>query len=430
MLRPNVRRWLDRAGFVGLTAWAFAQGGFVGLQLMVFRLDLVYAVLVIGMLNATFTSIMFAATMGVSALILLAQEALDRRRGEPEPTDDVVTAIVPVYRDGNVLDVSVRSLLSSSQPVEVYVVCEPDDPGSLRRAEELAADDRVSVLVNDRYAGTKAGAINYALEETDGEYVGVFDADERVHPEFLAGCVGKLQDCDVVQGRTVPRGDGLVESLAYCESVLLSYAGRRGLYLFTGFRMAASRALVARREAIEAVGGYDPAMVTEDFEFAYRCYKHRLDVREQLRYPSSIDAAHTLRDWWGQRKRWMTGYAQVFERQIRSALRPSDYRDVLSAAICGGTVVGSMLLLGLVPKFLLLFVFGTAEMNLLPALTVVGISGYFRYRDVGRGVVDEVGFWWLLVPLLLPIYGLAVAKALPEYLFSWDGDWYHAEKEA
>lgn len=137
--------------------------------------------------------------------------------------------------------------------------CEPDDDASRRRARTLAsAFENVTCLVNIRYPGTKAGAINYAAEVTGTDLLGVFDADESVDPRFVGAAVERLEEADVVQGRTVPRPDWIVESLADYESVLLSYTGRRLLYLRTGFRLAARRAVVVRRAALEATGGYDP----------------------------------------------------------------------------------------------------------------------------------------------------------------------------
>jgi GT2 family glycosyltransferase len=258
-----------------------------------------------------------------SALVLfgqLARSATD----ESLPADgQQVAAVVPVHRDAAALHRSVESLLASSyEDLHVYVVAEPGDRPSIRRAREYTTDDRVTLLVNTRYTGSKAGAINYAAEETDEACLAVFDADERVHPQFVASAVAELDDCDVVQGRTLPEPDGAVETVAYYESVLLGDLSKRLLTTVTDFTMAASRAVVLRRGAFERVGGYDPAMLTEDYDFAFRCYEAGLSVREQLAYASTIEGAHTATDWWGQRKRWMTGYAQVFHDLFVDWSRP------------------------------------------------------------------------------------------------------------
>lgn len=443
----QIRRWLDRVGFVALSTGVFAVTALTGFEPVNVRLDLVVVIFAVEVLQAFLSSVAFAGFLVVSGLLFV-----HRLLGEPDPlaaaesappvtdgtggTDllarvepDPVTAIVPVYRDADVLDRSVSTLLESRHPVRVAVVCEPDDAASRRRARTLAsAFENVTCLVNTRYPGTKAGAINYAAEVTGTDLLGVFDADESVDPRFVGAAVELLEEADVVQGRTVPRPDGIVESLAYYESVLLSYTGRRLLYLLTGFRMAASRAVVVRRSALEATGGYDPTMLTEDYYFAFQCYRSGCTVRELLRYPSTIEAAHTVTDWWGQRKRWMRGYAQVFHALVGGALRPRGYRDLLAAAICGNTLLGSILLISLLSKVLVLLLIGAGEFVLLPVVTVVTLSAGIRALDAWNGVVDGVGLAWLLSPLLFPLYGTVAAKALLEYLVGWKGDWYQVAK--
>ena len=262
-----------------------------------------------------------------SALVLFGQLARSTTDESLPTSGRRVAAVVPVHRDAAALHRSVESLLASSyEDVHVYVVAEPGDSASIRHAREYT-DDRVTLLVNTRHSGSKAGAINYAAEETDEACLAVFDADERVHPEFVASAVAELDDCDVVQGRTVPEPDAAVETVAYYESVLLGDLSKRLLTTVTDFTMAASRTVVMRRTAFERVGGYDPAMLTEDYDFAFRCYEAGLDVREQLTGASTIEGAHTVRDWWGQRKRWMTGYAQVFHDLLVDWSRPAPHTD-------------------------------------------------------------------------------------------------------
>ncbi|SDE80722.1 glycosyltransferase [Halorientalis regularis] len=425
-----IRRWLDRISFVGVTsgvfAWGFVQGN-VALGGTI-RFEFAFVVLAVVLLQAVISSLIFTGFIGVSGVTFLWSLLRDT---DPEPVyaGDTVTAIVPVYRDATVLDRSVESLLASEyEDLEVLIVTEEDDERSRERARELATREGVAALVNTRYPGSKAGAVSYAVEETDSEYVAVFDADEVVDPQFLPEAVARLRDCDVVQGRTVPQPDGLVEELAYYESVLLSYVGRRLLYVFTEFRMAASRAVVMRRSSLSITGGYDTEMLTEDFDFAYTCYKKHLDVEEQLGHPSRIESAHSLRDWWGQRKRWMTGYVQVLHKLVANARPIRKLRNLTSAAICAGTVVGSFLLLTILSKFVVLFLVGMEAYFLPPLVAVIGVTAAVRFHDWRVGSVDRLGWAWLVVPVIVPLYSLTAIKAVIEYAYGWDGDWYSVEK--
>jgi cellulose synthase/poly-beta-1,6-N-acetylglucosamine synthase-like glycosyltransferase len=421
----GLRRWLDRIGFLCVSSGVFVFGYVQGK----IRLDVGIAVVAFAdLLQAVISAVAFAGFILVSTLAF-GWAFLRAPRVDPTVDGESVTAIVPVYGDADVLPRSVESLLDADyEDLTVVIVCESDDRASIRRAESYAERESVQCLVNDRYPGTKAGAINYAAEETDSDHVAVFDADEVVDPNFVGTAVSKLETSDVVQGRTVPEPSGIVEELAYYESVLLSYVSRRLLYVFTDFRMASSRAVVMRRTAFERVGGYDTRMLTEDFDFSYQCYKARLDVVDELSAPSKIEAAHSLTDWWGQRKRWMTGYSQVLHKLL-ATMRPfSDYRNLASTAICAATVLGSLFMLSILSTFLVLFLAGAQVMFLLPVAVIVAATASVRALDVRAGTVDHVGWEWLTVPAIFPLYSLTAIKAVIEYLVSWDGQWYSVEK--
>lgn len=424
----GLSRWLERVGFIGASGGILASGFYQGLGVLTFRLELLSIVLVVVLVQAALSSILVTVFATVSGLLFLLKLGRDNYPSRVQTDGKDLTAIVPVNKDGESLRRSIRSLLNSNYDnLSICIVCEPDDIDSRRQAQQFAHHRQVRILVNRDTPGSKASAINYALDQTESEYIAVFDADERVHSSFIGHAVDRLREYEVVQGRTVPEPTGVIESLAYYESVLLSYVGRRLLYLFTDFRTASSRAVVMRRSVIEQLGGYDPEMLTEDFEFAYRCYQRRVAVNETLAYPSRIEAAHTLRDWWGQRKRWMTGYAQVLHHLV-SDLDLLDYRSVLSVLICTGTVIGNVLMLSLLSKFLVLVLLNAEAWFLLPISTVGFVTLAVRLVDNRRVELPRPGGFWMVTPLLFPLYGLAMIKALFEYPLSWDGDWYSVSK--
>jgi glycosyltransferase involved in cell wall biosynthesis len=379
-------------------------------------------------LQAVMGCLTLSAMFGLSGLILMGQLASGGDEAIPE-TGPTITAVVPVHRDAAALHRSVETLLASRyEDVQICIVAERGDEASIRRAREYTSDERVELLLNTRYPGSKAGAVNYAAEMTDSEYLAVFDADERVDPRFLSTAAAKLEDCDVVQGRTIPEPDGLIETVAYYESAVLGDLSQRLLTVVTDFTMAASRTIVMRRTAFEEVGGYDPEMLTEDYDFAFACYEANLDVVEQFSYASTIEGAHSVRDWWGQRKRWMTGYAQVLHSLVTDCVRPKNYRSVLSPLICAGSVFGNLFMLSLVSKAAVLVINGSASWIVLPASTLIASALAVRLYDAQFGRLDGVGVGYLMMPVVLPLYSLAGIKAFVEYLLTWDGEWYSVAK--
>lgn len=369
------------------------------------------------------------AMLSFSAFVL-ASGALFLRRARTETVaprfDGPVTAIVPTYRDAAVLHRSVESLLACDHPVEVVVVCEPDDETGLATAREYAAEhDAVTCLVNQR-PGTKAGAINDAVDRTDAETFALFDADQEVPADLFDRVAGYLHENDVVQTRFLPRPTGPVESLAYYEYTLFNYCFRQPLYALTAFRMATSKALLFSRDAFERVGGYDPDVVSEDYDFGHRCYLAGLDVRLVYTHAVTEESAHTVADWWSQRKRWMTGNVQVLHKFLRQLPdRWRNRRTYLSLGIGGASIGGAGFLVSLVPKAAWLAGRGPTGIGLAlaPVLATYAVAAAARRRD-GHPLGTEL----LVVPFVLPFFSLITLMAAADYLLDFDGEWFVVEK--
>lgn len=372
--------------------------------------------------EAAFSMLTFGAFVVGSGALFGLRVRRHRRTGSPS-FDGTVTAIVPTYEDAAVLERSVESLLAAEGDVEVKIVPEPDDPIDVAMARRFADHDAVECLVNGN-EGSKAGAINDAVERADGDVFAVFDADQEVPADFFERVAGELAEADVVQARFLPRPSGLVGSLTYYEYVLFNYCFRQPLYLGSEFRMATSKALVFTREAFETVGGYDPAVVAEDTDFGHRCYLAGLDV--DLSYVPVVREApvRSLRDWWGQRKRWMTGNVQVLVRLLGGLVDDArSPRRYVSLAVAASSVGGAVFLLSLVPKFLWLLATGAYAVAAVPLVAIYGVAGLARAADE-----EPMDGHWLLAPAVLPLFALVTLMAVTDYVAGVDDGWYAVEK--
>lgn len=404
---------LADAAFVGILAGIAATGAVVS----------GHVVPVLAVTEAEFAIGAFTALMAAAGARLVADLG---DRGDVPPLDAPVTVVVPTYRDACVLHRSVTSALASTHDVRVVIVYEPDDEAGRERAAEFADHDDVTVLRNPN-PGSKAGAINAAVEHADTDAFALLDADQVVDPEFVANTVGHLRDHDVVQARVAVRPTGLVESLVYDEYMLFNYTFRQLLYAVSDFRMATSKAMLFTREAFDIADGYDERVIAEDNDFAHQCYRAGLSVK--LRHDALVteESAHTFRDWWGQRKRWMTGNVQVLHGRF-AALRadPWNPRTYVSLAVAAGSVLGSFVLLTLLPNLVYLVQDGRGLLASAPLLVLYGIAAAGRSLD---GYLQHPHGWtWLLAPLLLPLFSIVTVRAFTEYLFAFDGSWFSVEK--
>src|SRR5262249_25879584 len=113
--------------------------------------------------------------------------------------------LVPARHEQAVLRHTISRLLESTHKnYEIIIIVGHDDPDTTRTANRLAArtPDRVRVVVDTNEVKNKPKALNTGLSYCQGDIVGVFDAEDQVHPELLAHVdhAFRMADTDVVQG--------------------------------------------------------------------------------------------------------------------------------------------------------------------------------------------------------------------------------------
>jgi cellulose synthase/poly-beta-1,6-N-acetylglucosamine synthase-like glycosyltransferase len=424
---PGARTVAERVGFALVALVVVANGLYQGLQLEAVSFDLFGIFVRIVAVDAIPATIAFASAVLLSG-ILLAREVHD----DPDPDEQLsegprVTAIVPAYEDAEVLDESVTSLLASDYAdLDVCIVVEPDDPATRARAKELADRDRVQVLEN-RHPGSKALAITDAVDRLEADRFVFLDADERVDPDFVPTAMHALVEDgkDAFQARRVPRVTGAVEALAYGER-LLFHAGHK-LVEPLGFTYCRSSSVAITREAFEAVDGLDD-LLTEDIDLAHKAFRADLDVAKSRAVTNEMEAPHTLRDLWGQRRRWRTGHIEVLTKALRGGYDRGGWRGLVSTWRMGTSLAAGLFLLGLAAKVLLLLLLDLELLFLVPFAAITLALGPVVVRDLRQGHLRELVPAFALIPLIYPGFGLLTIRSAFAYVLGWDGEWYQVDK--
>ncbi|WP_408960460.1 glycosyltransferase [Natrinema sp. 74] len=339
-----------------------------------------------------------------------------------------VEALVPVYDEPEVVHRSVEHLAASTyEDLTVTIVCEPDDQPSLDRAADLAADHERVQYISNRRPGSKAGALNDAIERSDADVIAMFDADQEPHPELIAHGMAALRDHAIARVRSLPRPTGLIESMAYYEYLLLFFLPQKLARSLLGLRFVGSRSVLIERSVFDEVGRFDEEALTEDMDFTHRCHQANLSIEELSYYPCFEEPAHTLRDWWGQRVRWITGHVSVYHDHVHNWRNLFDLAYLSSLLSLVGTFIAGIALSVTVPKLIL-----TALAH--PGFVAVGLAGIYGITLAVRGIDNRTagteGFdlAWLLIPIALTLFGLVVVQVLVSYAAGREIDWYQVEK--
>ncbi len=184
--------------------------------------------------------------------------------------------LVPARHEEQVLAHTVTRLLQSRHPdFEIIVIVGHDDPGTTAVAEDLAARhaNRVRVVVDHNERKNKPTALNTALPDCRGDVVGVFDAEDEVHPELLRHVdhAFRATGADVVQG-----GVQLINfhsswySLRNCLEYYFWFRSRLHLHAEKGFIPLGGNTVFVRTDVLRAAGGWDGDCLAEDCDLGVR----------------------------------------------------------------------------------------------------------------------------------------------------------------
>lgn len=353
--------------FIALGCFTFASA-------ILFPLRTLQVLAAIGTLF--FGVIVFLRIVACINILALIPSALFRRRGMVEADQDlpVYTVLVPLYDEANVLRPLTQSLCDLDYPasrLDIKLVLEQTDAETRRAARSLALPRQFEiVVVPDAFPQTKPKALNYALQMARGDYVVVYDAEDRPEPDqlrkALAAFAAGPPNLACLQARlTIYNGafnwltkQFSIEYGALFRGILPTYQNL-GLPIPLGgtsnhFRISALRWL----------GGWDAFNVTEDADLGMRLFKHGYICR-MLDSDTGEEATSSLRAWLKQRTRWLKGWMQTWlvhtRRPLRLLRKLGTGRFIAYHLVVAGMIFSALLH----PIFWLLLVFEISANTLL-----------------------------------------------------------------
>lgn len=190
-----------------------------------------------------------------------------------------VSVVMPVLNEQTHLAASVRGVLDQHYEgdLELVLAVGPSTDDTHQVADELAAaDPRVRVI--DNPTGTTPDGLNLAIASARHDIIVRVDAHGELGAGYIATAV------DLLQRTGAANVGGLMAAVGqtpFEQAVAVAYTSRLGLgggsfHLADSAEGPADTVFlgVFRREALDAVGGYDPSLLrAQDWDLNYRLRK-------------------------------------------------------------------------------------------------------------------------------------------------------------
>ncbi len=357
---------------------------------------------------------------------------------EPLP---VYTILVALYREEAVVEQLVTALNRLDWPksrLDIKLVCEADDASTIAAIERLRPGPQFEIVtVPPSLPRTKPKALNYALAGARGEFIAIYDAEDRPHPKQLREAYARFRDgCDKLACLQAP----LIISNAHVSwmtsSFSLEYSAlfRRMLPMLARMKMPLPLGGTSnhfRASILREVGAWDPYNVTEDADLGMRLYRlgYYSDV---ISYQTLEDAPTNLSVWLAQRSRWFKGWLQSWLVMMRSPLRVGEEMGWKAYAVFH-LLIGGMLLSSLTHPIFIIYLLMVSKTLLLEGpsalsdaeLALAGVdllnmaASYAIFLLMGRRAMiaherGMVGRRWIATPVYWLLLSVAAWRAVYE----------------
>lgn len=410
------------------------------------------ASLTIGVFLATATFILILNTVLKATCGAMA---LWRSRFYPDPprvpVNDTklprISMLVPLFKEDNIAKALIARLSRIDYPPELLEIClviEQDDLITRAAIATTPLPHWMRVIrVPEGHLKTKPRAMNYALEFTTGEIVGVYDAEDAPAPDQLYRVAERFAraspDLACLQGILSfynPHRNWLSRCFAFEYAhwfrIMLPGLQQLGLAIPLG-----GTTLFFRRDLLAKLGAWDAHNVTEDADLGMRLARHGYRC-EMLHTVTQEEANSELWPWVRQRSRWLKGYAITWAVHMRKPLRL--LRDLGLKRFLGFQLLflGTLAAFFLAPALwisVIVSMLGAPHpvLSILPGLSVAILTMIYLLAELVSLLVFGLAaarlenrpslIWIFTMPIYFTFATLAAYKGLFELLFRpfyWD----------
>ncbi len=394
------------------------------------------AIVVVGILTTVyFADVLFNLFLVLKSLhfppeLRFSPEQLGRLQPDKLP---LYTILCPLYREAHVLPQFLQAIAALDWPknrLEVLLLLEEDDAATIAAAKVANLPSYIcSVIVPHSYPKTKPKACNYGLQLATGEYIVIYDAEDRPDPSQLKMAYLGFQKSALNVGCLQAKlnyynpHQNLLTRLFTAEYSLWFDVVLPGLQSVNTAIPLGGTSNHFKTSILRTLQGWDAFNVTEDCDLGARLFK--LGYTTAIIDSTTLEEANShLGNWLRQRSRWIKGYIQTYLVHNRNPLRfikDHGIHAFIFQLVVGGKIafmlINPLLWLTTIAYFTLYAFVGPTIESLYPtwifymAVTslVFGNFLFLYYYMIGAAKRSH----WSIIKyvFLVPFYWIAVSLA-------------------
>jgi cellulose synthase/poly-beta-1,6-N-acetylglucosamine synthase-like glycosyltransferase len=268
----------------------------------------------------------------------------------------VFTVLVPMYREPRMLPLLAQALRDLDYPLgklDIKLVLEADDHETIAVARTLGLEGVFELIrVPPSQPKTKPKACNYALGFARGQYLVIYDAEDRPEPDQLRKVVATFARapantaCLQCRLNYYNAGDNWLTRMFTLDYSLWFDQVLPGLERLNIPIPLGGTSNHFKVDVLRELRAWDPFNVTEDADLGIRLTQkgYRVGIVDSTTFE---EASHEASTWVKQRSRWIKGYLQtllVHTRRPLHLIRTTGLLGFLGFVFfIGGTALSGLL---------------------------------------------------------------------------------------
>lgn len=345
-----------------------------------------------------------------------------RHRNDQAPLPQVheshlprVTVQLPIYNERLVVERLIDATVALNYPsdrLQIQVVDDSDDEtvqaAGSRVKFHQANGVHIEHVRRPQRSGYKAGALAQALEQVNGEYVAIFDADFQPEPDFLLDTIPHFIDnprLGMIQTRwghlnASESSLTAAQSIALDKHFVMEQSVRHRANMFPKFNGSAG---VWRRECVDDAGGWQADTVCEDLCLSTRATLKGWDFLYLGDVVAPAELPAGIRAYKNQQARWAKGSIQCLQKYGGDILRDSNHTLTgrIYAILSMSAYSTHILLLLLLALQLPMLMFDVALPPFMLLFTIIGVGQPLLFIAAQKETYPDWRRRLLYFPMLL-----------------------------